>query len=129
MKRIIRANALEYEFDFRHEPKLYVSEGESFVIETEDAGSGLIRSAEVAPKIDDFPTRKFTPPKGNPVGGPVFIEGVEPGDLLEVTIEKIIVDEQGFTNIRPGVGPLGDSYKWQSLSCLLYTSPSPRDRG
>ena len=32
MKRIIRANALEYEFDFRHEPKLYVSEGESFVI-------------------------------------------------------------------------------------------------
>ena len=115
MKRIMRANALEYEFDFRHEPKLYVSEGESFVIETEDAGSGLIRSAEVAPKIDDFPTRKFTPPKGNPVGGPVFIEGVEPGDLLEVTIEKIIVDEQGFTNIRPGVGPLGDSYKWQSL--------------
>ena len=37
MKRIMRANALEYEFDFRHEHKLYVSEGESFVIETEDA--------------------------------------------------------------------------------------------
>ena len=40
MKRIVRENALEYEFDFRHEPKLHVSEGESFVIETEDAGSG-----------------------------------------------------------------------------------------
>ena len=43
MKRIVRANALEYEFDFRHNPKLHVSEVESFVIETEDAGSGYIR--------------------------------------------------------------------------------------
>ena len=96
-------------------PLMRVAQGESFVVETEDAGSGLVRSADVAPHLMDFPTRNFEPPKGNPIGGPVFVEGAERGDLLEVTVERIIVDEQGFTNFRPGQSPLGDSHKWQSL--------------
>ena len=115
MQRITRDQAMEYEFDHRHPPKFRVAQGESFVVETEDAGSGLIRSADVAPHLDDLPTRNFDPPKGNPIGGPVYVEGAERGDLLAVTIEKIVVDDQGFTNFRPGVGPLGDSYKWESL--------------
>ena len=115
MQRSTRDQAMEYEFDHRHTPKLRVSQGESFVVETEDAGSGQVRSADAASRLDDFPTRKFDPPKGNPIGGPIYVEGAERGDLLEVTIEKIIVDEQGFTNFRPGSGPLGESYKWRSL--------------
>ena len=116
MKRITRDEAMVYEFDHRHEPMMTVAPGESFVIETEDAGSGLIRSADIAPRIDDLPTRKFFPPKGNPMGGPVFVEGVERGDLLEVTVEKIVVDDQGFTAFRKGSGPLGDSLEWQTLT-------------
>ena len=104
-----------YEFDWRHEPVLRVEQGESFVIETEDAGSGLIRSSDVASRLSDLPTRKFDPPKGNPMGGPVYVAGAERGDLLEVTIEKIEVDDQGFTAFRPGQGPLGDSYKWEAV--------------
>ena len=115
MQRITRDRAMKYEFDHRHKPLLRVAQGESFTVETEDAGSGQVRSADVAPRIMDFPTRDFEPPKGNPIGGPVFVEGAERGDLLEVTVERIIVDEQGFTNFRPGQSPLGDSYKWQSL--------------
>jgi acetamidase/formamidase len=115
MQRITREQAMEYEFDYRHAPKLRVKQREHFVIETEDAGSGLIRSVDVAPMIDNFPTRKFEPPKGNPIGGPIFVEDAEKGDLLEVTIEQIVVDEQGYTNFRPGAGPLGDSYRWQAL--------------
>ena len=115
MQRITRDQAMEYEFDYRHPPKLRVKQGESFVVETEDAASGLVRSADVAQLLADMPIRKFFPPKGNPIGGPVYVEGAERGDLLEVTIEQIVVDEQGFTNFWPGRGPLGDSYKWQSL--------------
>jgi acetamidase/formamidase len=105
-----------YEFDHRHAPVLRVQQGESFVVETEDAGSGLVRSPEVASRLDDLPTRKFFPPKGNPMGGPVYVEGAERGDLLEVTVERIVVDEQGFTNFRPGQGPLGDSHRWSILT-------------
>jgi len=115
MQRIARDQAMEYVFDHRHPPKLRVCQGESFVIETEDAGSGLVRSADVASQIDDFPVRQFEPAKANPIGGPVYVEGAERGDLIEVNIEQINVDEQGFTNFRPGVGPLGDSNRWPSL--------------
>ena len=115
MQRITMDQAMEYEFDYRHPPKLLVQQGESFVVETEDAGSGLLRSADVAPHIMDMPTRKFDPPKANPIGGPIFVQGAERGDLLEVTIEGIEVDDQGFTCMRPAQYPLGDSYRWQSL--------------
>ena len=69
MQRITRDQAMKYEFDYRHEPLLRVEQGEAFVVETEDAGSGQVRSADVAPYIMDFPTREFEPPKGNPIGG------------------------------------------------------------
>ena len=115
MQRITRDQAMLYEFDFRHPPKLRVKQGESFEVETEDAGSGLTRSPDAATRMADFPTQQFFPPKGNPIGGPVYVEGAERGDLLEVTIEKIEVGDQGFTAHRPGRGPLGDSYRWQSL--------------
>lgn len=105
-----------YEFDWRHKPVLRVEQGESFVIETEDAGSGLIRSSDMAPHIDDLPTRKFYPAKSNPMGGPVYVDGAQRGDLLEVTIEKIEVDHQGFTAFRPGQGPLNDSNKWSAVN-------------
>ena len=107
MQRITREQAMKYEFDHRHEPLLRVEQGESFVVETEDAGSGMVRSPDVAPRLMDMPTRKFEPAKGNPIGGPIYVEGAEKGDLLEVTIEKVIVDDQGFTNMRPRRWPAG----------------------
>ena len=115
MQRITRDQAMEYLFDHGQAPKLRVTQGESFVIETEDAGSGQVRSVDAAARLNDFPTRKFEPPKSNPIGGPVFVEGAQRGDLLEVTIERLEVDSQGFTNMRPGTGPLGDSYKWRAF--------------
>ena len=57
MQRIARDQTMEYEFDHRHPPKMRVERGESFVVETEDAGSGLVRSAKMAPHIMDLPTR------------------------------------------------------------------------
>ena len=69
----------------------------------------------MAPKLKDLDVLKSDPSKGNPIGGPVYVEGAERGDVLEVTIEKIVVDDQGMTAFTPGGGPLGDSYKWQAL--------------
>ncbi|MDA1189611.1 MAG: acetamidase/formamidase family protein, partial [Chloroflexi bacterium] len=116
MQSIPRSEAMHYELNWRHEPKIRVKQGESFAVETEDAGSGLIRSPEVAPQIDDLPTRKFFPPQGNPMAGPVYVEGAERGDLLEVTIEAIEVGDQGFTAWGPGRGPFSDSSKWPELN-------------
>ena len=42
----------------------------------------------------------------NPVTGPVFVEGAEPGDVLAVTIHDIALAEQGWSISIPGAGAL-----------------------
>ncbi|SDQ62266.1 acetamidase/formamidase family protein [Quadrisphaera sp. DSM 44207] len=42
----------------------------------------------------------------NPVTGPVFVEGAEPGDALAVTVHDITPGEQGWSVYLPGVGAL-----------------------
>ena len=51
-QRITRDQAMKYEFDHRHAPLLRVEQGESFVAETEDAGSGQVRSGLPSPSTD-----------------------------------------------------------------------------
>ncbi len=46
----------------------------------------------------------------HPMTGPVFIEGVERGDVLAVTVVDIAPDEYGYTVIVPGFGFLRDIY-------------------
>ncbi len=116
MKRIPREQAKVYEIDYRLPPVLEVEPGEQFEIETEDAATGRVRQPGFVPTVENRPELVHSPPKVNPVGGPVFIKGVEPGDVLAVTIHDIDPDDQGFTNVRPGVGPLGDSITWMGDS-------------
>jgi amidase len=44
----------------------------------------------------------------NPVTGPVFVEGAEPGDVLAVTIHDIALAEQGWSVSIPGAGALAE---------------------
>lgn len=88
MQRITKDQALKYELDRRDEPLLTVAQGESFVVQTYDAQSGTITSPDDASLIAQMPHPKAEPGKDNPVGGPIFVEGAEAGDLLEVNIEK-----------------------------------------
>jgi acetamidase/formamidase len=117
MKRIERKReSLNYTFDFHHPPILRVGLGESFMLETEDAPSGTYRASEDAAQLPAPWYLQHSPPKANPVTGPVFVEGVEPGDTLVVHIEQLELDSQGATYWRPGHKPLGDSAKWRELS-------------
>ena len=129
MRRIERKReSLHYTFDFRHAPLLKVKLGESFVLETEDAASGTYRTPEDAAQLPDPPYRRHNPPKANPVTGPVYIEGVEPGDTLVVHVEQLEIDPQGVTYWRPGHKPLGDSAHWRDLSTPTLVIGSVQDR-
>lgn len=117
MKKIKRdREMLKYEFDFRHPPVLEVEPGESFTLETEDAPSGAYRSLDDAARLLEVWYLNYSPPMANPVTGPVYIKGVEPGDTLIVHVERLDLDAQGATYWRPGHKPLGDSLKWSDLS-------------
>ncbi len=43
-------------------------------------------------------------PEGNPVTGPLYIRGAEPGDVLEIEVQDITVDSFGSMCVRNGIG-------------------------
>jgi len=116
MQRIAREQARKYAFDWRDEPLLRVRPGESFEIETFDASTGYFRTPEdkaipaLRPGFDRFP------PLANPIAGPVWVEGAEPGDTLVMAVEDIVVDDYSWTAVGPRRGPLGESTRWPELS-------------
>src|ERR1700723_1335785 len=64
---------LLYEISRHHEPRARIQPGDRLLVEAEDALSGQIRTP--ADRRD-----KSKVPYSNPVNGPIFVEGAEPGD-------------------------------------------------
>lgn len=112
MQRVTREQARQYLFDARSEPVLRVQPGERFVVETEDASSGLLRKPSDWEVYLRSHLKLTTPSLGNPMGGPLYVEGAERGDLLAVHIHQITPAGEGYTWIPPGSGPLADSVRW-----------------
>src|SRR5262245_19127350 len=81
MKRL-SIGPLYYEFSRHNEPRLRIESGESIEVESEDALSGQIRSP--GDRRD-----RSTVPYSNPLTGPIWVEGAEPGDALAVRIHRI----------------------------------------
>ncbi len=78
----IAAGPLVYEFSRHVAPRARIAAGESLIVESEDAFSGQIRTA-------DNRRDKRTQPYSNPLTGPIFVEGAQPGDSLAIAIESI----------------------------------------
>ena len=116
MKKIKRNQAQKFAFDWRDEPLLRVICNESVEIETWDAGSGFFKSPDDKAIPENRPGFDKHPPLANPIGGPIFIEDAEPGDLLIVEIEDILVGDYSWVAIGPNRGPLGQSTSWPEVS-------------
>lgn len=116
MKTLTREESGYFEFGRDMEPALHVEPGESFTVEVWDSfkeqlfdhGLGEFDAADV-------PTMN-TPPPGfdaNPVSGPVYVEGVEPGDTVAVHVERI-EPERGYTTTLEGFGNLAGKDGWET---------------
>lgn len=84
-------------------PVVTVAPGDRVILETRDALDGQITANST---IVDVARADLMPV--HPLTGPVFVEGAEPGDLLEVRIEEIRPEPFGFTTQIPGFGFLRD---------------------
>ncbi len=102
-----------YTFSSRNNPVAELAPGETVVVETADCFGGQVHSQEQSPETIDRT-------KINPVSGPFFITGAQPGDALEVEILDINLAGQGFMMVAPGMGRLGKLVKEpQLLVCEL----------
>jgi len=111
LRRVTRDRAVFFELDSRIPPALTVQLGESFIIESNDAANGSISGP-----LGRLPDPTRTPPELNPVGGPVFVEGVRRGDVLVVNVERILVGDWGFTCWGNNAGGVcGPATRWPEL--------------
>lgn len=130
LKRIPAEQAVHTEFGGHMEPELVVAIGESFVIETNDNVFNTVTDSS-GPNFSEPPLAALPGqhPRANPVGGPVYVQGVEPGDTLVVEIESIDVRDWGWTGIAPGFGPFSGKIGWEELqgpwATIIRHEPGP----
>jgi formamidase len=79
--------------------------------------------------IDDAVALDIT--RGHPMTGPFYVEGAEPGDVLDVHIREVNAYDFGFTMFLPGVGMLADRFaepflvKWRLENGLATSDEMP----
>jgi acetamidase/formamidase len=100
-------------------PAVVARPGETIHFECLDSSGGQLGPDST---VADIPKLDFG--KINPVTGPVYVEGAEPGDALKVTIRKFIPSGFGWTANIQGFGLLADQFTEPALHLWSYDSTS-----
>ncbi len=98
------------------EPILQVEPDTEIEFGIVDASGGQLTQSSTA---DDVATLNFG--QVNPVTGPVYVEGAEPGDALVVNILDFGASGWGWTALIPGFGLLADEFTEPFLHVSSYT--------
>jgi acetamidase/formamidase len=96
-------------------PALTVAPGETVTFATVDSSGGQL---SVSSTVADVARLDFA--KVNPVSGPVWVDGAEPGDALVVRIEGFRPSGWGWTANIPGFGLLADQFTEPALHIWRY---------
>ncbi|MCE7026627.1 acetamidase/formamidase family protein [Jiella avicenniae] len=102
-------------WDNAFEPAARVAPGSTIEFECLDSSGGQFSPEST---VEDVKTVDFG--KINPVTGPIFVEGAEPGDALKITIESFKPSGFGWTANIPGFGLLADDFKEPALTIWKY---------
>src|SRR5713226_597617 len=87
--------------DPTEKPKVVVDSGDTISIETL---SHAMDEVQPGSTMDDIVKLRLANPGGGPhsVTGPIFVNGAEPGDTMEIRIKKIVMKDSGFNFNLPG---------------------------
>lgn len=100
----ITKEQIQYKFDKDITPALKVALPVKLTFETKDAFSGQIKTESDVMDNLDYSIM-------NPITGPVYFEGVQPGDVLEIHIDDIRCESKGCALCVPGEGVIGNLVK------------------
>jgi acetamidase/formamidase len=113
-------------YDAAAKPKLIIKSGDTVVFRTllTNSPAGLAKAGvpddEIEPALKDiFREVKDKGPGGHILNGPVYIEGAEPGDTLEVRIQKIeIAIPYGYNGFRYGAGFQTEEFPYSRIKII-----------
>lgn len=106
------------DFDARVEPVLRIASGDTVRVETmltfpERLQTLGVPDAEIPDSIQEVVRSRPPGAAGNALTGPIYVEGAEPGDTLEVRLLRYeFLHPYGWTQFRPGRGTLPDDFPY-----------------
>ena len=92
-----------------------IAPGESLEFDVADASAGQLCPDSTVADIARLDFGRI-----NPLAGPVFVDGAEPGDVLKVTLLSFAPSGWGWTANIPGFGLLADDFKEPALHLWRY---------
>jgi len=109
----LRRDAFEYAWDNSFEPALEIESADTVLLRVRDASDEQIGERSTAADVAALDFSKV-----NPVSGPVYVKGAEPGDTLSVEVLEFQPPRWGWTAIIPGFGLLADEFPdpWLRIS-------------
>ena len=122
MTHVHTIHAQHFGWDNRLTPVRHVAPGETLEFGVQDASGGQFSLASGA---EDVAALDFA--RVNPVAGPVYIEGAEPGDVLRVTVLSFDPSGWGWTANIPGFGLLAEDFPQPALHQWSYDTTTLGD--
>ncbi|WP_029030937.1 acetamidase/formamidase family protein [Salinarimonas rosea] len=104
-----------YGWDNTIPPAETVAPGSRLHLRCLDSSGGQFTEDSTSANVPDLDFGKI-----NPVTGPVYVDGAEPGDILKVRIEAFHPSGFGWTANIPGFGLLADDFKDPHLKVWSY---------
>ena len=95
--KTIEKDKIRFGFDASWEPVEYIESGETVCFKTQDCYAEQI----------DYDKKDFSlldMKRNNPVTGPLYVNGAEPGDVLKVEILDIVPEDHGVMCVRLNCG-------------------------
>ncbi len=111
----IRREHHHFGWDHSIPPVATVAPGSSLFFECLDSSAGQLTPDST---VEDVAKLDFD--RINPVTGPVYIDGAEPGDAIKVTIDRFEPSGFGWTGNIPGFGLLADQFEDPALQIWSY---------
>ena len=96
-------------------PAIRIAPGERIEFDIIDASGGQLSLKSTAQDVKQFDFTRL-----NPVTGPVYVEGAEPGDALVVRLLHFQPSGWGWTALIPGFGLLADAFPEAALQQWNY---------
>ena len=121
-------------YDAKLPPALHVAAGDRVIVETMVAG-GLQRlrlagvtEAEIPAALKDVELRVTERgPGAHPMTGPIYVDGAQPGDTLEVRIVAVeFLHDFGVNAFSPGGGVLPDEFPYAAVKLFRWRAGADR---
>jgi amidase len=113
--RTIHADCHHVGWDNALPPVLTLAPGTTLEMECQDASGGQLTAVAT---LGDLAALDFG--RINPVTGPIFIDGAQPGDAVKITLDAFAPSGFGWTANIPGFGLLADEFPDPALHLWSY---------